>query len=125
MKAVGDLDLGAIKVGVLEQDIDPEGTMNTPSARVETVVKPIAAPIQSDIQAVEIGAYAPSISVDGVWTLSETDIGECPRTLFVLPARHIFQSGLLKGVRSLVAAEAGRHTPRFSWLDKLSGLDTK
>lgn len=73
MKAVGDLDLGTLKIGVSEEhDLDLEGTTAGARTQAETTVKPIAVPTPST--AIDINVYTPSVSADGVWTLSEMDI---------------------------------------------------
>ncbi|KLO06736.1 DUF917-domain-containing protein [Schizopora paradoxa] len=74
VKAVGDLDLGALKVDPSEEQNSDLESATITDVQAKNMVKPVAAPTQSKTNAVDINTYTPSVSSDGIWTLSETDI---------------------------------------------------
>ena len=74
IKAVGDLDIDA--VGRFSTNIDSDGALPEYQLGIQEKITMVSAAdeVEDDV---DIFTYKPSVSSDGVWSLSEIDLREC------------------------------------------------
>ena len=76
MRAVGDLDVDNIEINAIMSDEHDYAEGDEEIGRSESVQSPLVVEtFNSTLDIVDLSSYRPSVSSDGVWTLSETDIG--------------------------------------------------